>query len=101
MPHRAPRPESSGSKIEHVGFSDVLGIIPDVAGTLTFDPANVNASKLSVTIQPESLNSISSQRDTYPGRSCEVSHWHNAVPIPHVQPELDQIVPAFRLRQGQ
>ena len=50
-------------KIDHVGFSHVLGIFGNVAGTLSFDPANVGASKLNVTIQADSLNTISSQRD--------------------------------------
>jgi polyisoprenoid-binding protein YceI len=51
-------------KIDHLGFSHVLGFFPGVAGTLSFDPANVNASKLDVTIQSDSLNTLFAQRDT-------------------------------------
>ncbi|NTF44614.1 YceI family protein [Rhizobium rhizogenes] len=51
-------------KIDHVGFSHVLGYFATVAGTLSFDPANAGASKLNVTIQAESLNTNFAQRDT-------------------------------------
>jgi polyisoprenoid-binding protein YceI len=51
-------------KIDHVGFSHVLGVFASVAGTLSFDPAKIESSKLNVTIQAESLNTISAQRDS-------------------------------------
>jgi len=51
-------------KIDHLGFSRVLGYFADVSGTLTFDPANIDASKLNVTIKPDTLNTNLAQRDT-------------------------------------
>jgi polyisoprenoid-binding protein YceI len=50
-------------KIDHLGFSHVLGYFGAVAGTLSFDPANVKAAKLDVTIQTDSLNTLFAQRD--------------------------------------
>ena len=51
-------------KVDHLGFSHVLGYFGSVAGTLSFDPAKVDASKLDVTIQADSLNTLFAQRDT-------------------------------------
>ena len=51
-------------KVDHLGFSHVLGYFATVAGKLSFDPANVTASALDVTIQADSLNTLFAQRDT-------------------------------------
>lgn len=39
-----------GWEVNHFGFNDYYGLFGDVAGTLTIDPANPNASKVDVTI---------------------------------------------------
>lgn len=39
-----------GWEVNHFGFNDYYGLFGDVAGTLTIDPANLNASKVDVTI---------------------------------------------------
>lgn len=36
--------------VNHFGFSDYFGLFGDISGTLELDPANIEASKLSVTI---------------------------------------------------
>lgn len=52
-------------KVDHLGFSKVLGYFADVSGTLSFDPAKIDASKLDVTIKADSLNTLFAQRDTH------------------------------------
>jgi len=37
-------------RVNHFGFSDYFGIFGDVSGTLVLDPANIEASKVDVTI---------------------------------------------------
>jgi polyisoprenoid-binding protein YceI len=37
-------------KVNHFGFSDYFGIFGDISGTLVLDPANIEATKLDVTI---------------------------------------------------
>lgn len=37
-------------KVNHFGFNDYFGIFGDIKGTLTLDPANIEASKVDVTI---------------------------------------------------
>ncbi|MCG6119490.1 MAG: YceI family protein [Blastomonas sp.] len=39
-----------GWEVNHFGFNDYYGLFGDVAGTLTIDPANLNAAKVDVTI---------------------------------------------------
>ena len=39
-----------GWRVNHFGFSDYFGIFGDVSGTLELDPANIEASKVSMTI---------------------------------------------------
>lgn len=39
-----------GWEVNHFGFNDYYGLFGDIAGTLTIDPANLNASKVDVTI---------------------------------------------------
>lgn len=39
-----------GWEVNHFGFNDYYGLFGDVAGTLTLDPANLNAATVDVTI---------------------------------------------------
>lgn len=39
-----------GWRVDHFGFNDYFGIVGDVDGTLTIDPANLSAAKVDVTI---------------------------------------------------
>jgi polyisoprenoid-binding protein YceI len=39
-----------GWEVNHFGFNDYYGLFGDIAGTLTIDPANLNAAKVDVTI---------------------------------------------------
>lgn len=49
--------------VNHLGFSRMIGLFTDFGGTLSFDPANVAASKLDVTIKADSLQTQYAQRD--------------------------------------
>lgn len=39
-----------GWQVSHFGFNDYLGLFGEVSGTLSLDPANLNAAKVDVTI---------------------------------------------------
>jgi polyisoprenoid-binding protein YceI len=46
-------------EVNHFGFNDYFGIFGDVAGTLVLDPANLDASKVDVTIPVASVTTAS------------------------------------------
>lgn len=46
-------------EVNHFGFNDYHGIFGDVAGTLTIDPANLDAAKVDVTIPVASVTTAS------------------------------------------
>jgi len=46
-------------EVNHFGFNDYYGLFGDVAGTLTIDPANLNAAKVDVTIPVASVTTAS------------------------------------------
>lgn len=48
-----------GWEVNHFGFNDYYGIFGDVAGTLTIDPANLDAAKVDVTIPVGSVTTAS------------------------------------------
>jgi len=45
-----PQHSLIGWKVNHMGFNDYFGLFGDVAGTLTLDPANPAAAKVTATI---------------------------------------------------
>src|SRR5205807_6361678 len=49
--------------VDHLGFSKMVGLFTDMAGTFTFDPANVSASKLAVSIKTASIQTQFTPRD--------------------------------------
>lgn len=46
-------------EVNHFGFNDYYGLFGDVAGTLTLDPANLDAAKVDVTIPVASVTTAS------------------------------------------
>lgn len=48
-----------GWEVNHFGFNDYYGLFGDVAGTLTIDPANLNAAKVDVTIPVSKVTTAS------------------------------------------
>ena len=46
--------------VNHLGFSPYTGIFGDIAGTLTLDPKNLNATKVDVTIPVSKVTTASS-----------------------------------------
>lgn len=52
-------------KINHLGFSWLLGRFDNFDGTFSFDPKNLAASKVNVTIDTSSINSNHAERDKH------------------------------------
>ncbi len=52
-------------KISHLGYSWLWGRFNDFEGTFTYDPDNPSASKVSVTIDPASVDSNHAERDKH------------------------------------
>jgi len=52
-------------KINHMGFSNVYGMFPDVAGKFTIDEAKPEKSTLDLTIQVESVTTHQPKRDEH------------------------------------
>ena len=50
-----------GYRVNHLGFNDYFGVFGDVTGTLTIDPANLNAAKVDVTIPLSGLSNASAK----------------------------------------
>lgn len=77
-------------RISHLGFSFTYGVFSDVAGTLEFDAANPEASRVSVTIKTASVNTQVAARDEhlrgedfldaakYPEMSFKSTTWKSA-----------------------
>lgn len=52
-------------KASHIGISSLYGRFNDISGSFSYDPANVAASKISVDIDPASLDTNHEARDTH------------------------------------
>lgn len=52
-------------KIQHLGYSWLLGRFNDFEGTFSYDPDNVGDSKVNVTIDPSSVDSNHAERDKH------------------------------------
>jgi len=56
---------SVGFGVKHMMVSTTRGVFKDFAGTVTYDPANVAASAVDVTIQAASIDTQNAKRDTH------------------------------------
>ncbi|WP_027329725.1 YceI family protein [Marinimicrobium agarilyticum] len=52
-------------EIQHLGYSWLLGRFNDFEGTFSYDPEDVAASKVNVTIDPASVDSNHAERDKH------------------------------------
>lgn len=52
-------------EIQHLGYSWLLGRFNDFEGTFSYDPEDVAASKVNVTIDPASIDSNHAERDKH------------------------------------
>jgi polyisoprenoid-binding protein YceI len=52
-------------RASHVGISSLWGRFDEVSGQFSYDPANVEAAKISVKINPASINTNHEARDTH------------------------------------
>jgi polyisoprenoid-binding protein YceI len=66
--------------IDHLGFAKIVGLFSDFSGTLSFDPNNVSASKLNVTIKTESLQTQFAPRD----KDLKGADWFNTTEFPEI-----------------
>ena len=66
--------------IDHLGFAKIVGLFSTFSGTLRFDPNNVPASKLNVTIKTESLQTQFGPRD----KDLKGADWFNATEFPEM-----------------
>ena len=58
-----PAHSNFGFSAKHLTVSEVHGNFSDVAGTITYDPAKMDANAAEVTIQAKSINTGNEQRD--------------------------------------
>jgi polyisoprenoid-binding protein YceI len=66
--------------IDHLGFAKIVGLFSDFSGTLSFDPNNVPAGKLNVTIKTASLQTQFAPRD----KDLKGADWFNATEFPEM-----------------
>ena len=64
--------------VNHLGFSNMIGLFSETTGTIAFDPANVAASKLNVDVKTGSLQTQFGPRDT----DLKGADWFNVEEFP-------------------
>jgi polyisoprenoid-binding protein YceI len=66
--------------VNHLGFSNMIGVFAETAGTVAFDPAHADASKLSVVIKTASLQTQFGPRDA----DLKGADWFNVAEFPEM-----------------
>jgi len=66
--------------VDHLGFAKMVGLFADFGGTFSFDPKNVAASKLAVTIKTDSLQTQLAARD----KDLKGADWFNVTEFPEM-----------------
>ena len=64
--------------IDHLGFAKMVGLFTDFSGNISFDPNNVTASQLHVTINTSSLDTQNAQRN----KDLKGADWFNVTEFP-------------------
>jgi polyisoprenoid-binding protein YceI len=64
--------------VNHLGFSNMIGLFTDTTGSFSFDPANIGASKLKVVIKTDSLATQFGPRDN----DLKGADWLNVTEFP-------------------
>ena len=67
--------------VDHLGFAKMVGLFTDMAGTFSFDPANVSASKLVVSIKTASIQTQFTPRDN----DLKGADWFNVTEFPEMK----------------
>jgi polyisoprenoid-binding protein YceI len=67
--------------VDHLGFAKMIGLFTDMAGTFSFDPANVSASKLAVSIKTASIQTQFTPRDN----DLKGADWFNVTEFPEMK----------------
>jgi polyisoprenoid-binding protein YceI len=66
--------------VNHLGLSNMIGLFTDMAGTFSFDPAHIEASKVKVTIKTASLSTQFGPRDA----DLKGADWFNVTEFPEM-----------------
>jgi polyisoprenoid-binding protein YceI len=66
--------------VDHLGFAKMVGLFTDFGGTFSFDPENVAASKLTVIIKTDSLQTQFAARD----KDLKGADWFNVTEFPEM-----------------
>jgi len=66
--------------VDHLGFAKMVGLFTDFGGTFSFDPENLSASKLAVTIKTDSLQTQFAARD----KDLKGADWFNVTEFPEM-----------------
>jgi len=64
--------------VNHLGFANMVGLFTDFSGKISFDPKNINASAVSVTINTASLDTQYAQRN----KDLKGADWFNVAEFP-------------------
>lgn len=64
--------------VDHLGFAKMIGLFTDFSGTITFDPKNIDASAVHVTINTASLDTQNAQRN----KDLKGPDWFNVAEFP-------------------
>ena len=67
--------------VDHLGFSKMIGLFADTTGTLSFDPAHVDTSKLNIVIKTASLATQFAPRDA----DLKGADWFNVTEFPEMK----------------
>jgi polyisoprenoid-binding protein YceI len=67
--------------VDHLGFSKMIGLFTDVSGTLSYDPAKPEASKLAVDVKTASLDTQFGPRD----KDLKGADWFNVAEFPDMK----------------
>jgi polyisoprenoid-binding protein YceI len=66
--------------VDHLGFAKMVGLFTNFGGTFSFDPESVGASKLTVTIKTDSLQTQFAARD----KDLKGADWFNVTEFPEM-----------------
>ena len=66
--------------VDHIGFAKMIGLFTNFAGKFSFDPENVSASKLTVTIKTDSLRTQFTARD----KDLKSAEWFDVAEFPEI-----------------
>ena len=66
--------------VDHIGFAKMIGLFTNFGGKFSFDPGNIPASKLTVTIKTDSLQTQFAARD----KDLKGADWFDVTEFPEM-----------------